>query len=112
MEEQFRPKERVGGSSPSRGTPVGLVSRRRDTPGMWTTTRPGCTVASRADSRHARRLVDVEHPEREDRTVSNRTLTDLRAPRLLDGRDLAHCLVQHALPEQQQITVLELDTLS
>ena len=44
--------------------------------------------------------------------MSNRTLTDLRAPRLLDGRDLAHCLVQHALPEQQQITVLELDTLS
>ena len=44
--------------------------------------------------------------------MSNRTLTDLRAPRLLDGRDPAWYLVQHALPEQQQITVLELDTLS
>ena len=79
---------------------------------MWTATRPGCTVASRADSRHARRLVDVEHSEREDRTVSNRTLTDLRAPRLLDGRGPVRYLAQHALPEQQQITVLELDTLS
>jgi hypothetical protein len=79
---------------------------------MWTATRPGCTVASRADSRHARRLVDVEHPEREDRTVSNRTLTDLRAPRLLDARGPVRYLAQHALPEQQQITVLELDTLS
>jgi hypothetical protein len=44
--------------------------------------------------------------------VSNRTLTDLRAPRLLDGRVPARYLAQHALPEQQQITVLELDTLS
>ena len=45
--------------------------------------------------------------------MSSRTLTDLRAPRLLDGRDPAWYLAQHALPEQQQqITVLELDTLS
>ena len=44
--------------------------------------------------------------------MSNRTLTDLRAPRLLDGRVLAWHLAQHALPEQQHDTTLELDTLS
>jgi len=49
---------------------------------------------------------------REDSTVSNRTQTDIRAPRLLGGTGPSRYLAQHALPEQQQITVLELDTLS
>jgi hypothetical protein len=44
--------------------------------------------------------------------VSNRILTDIRAPRLLDGRDPSWYLAQHALPEQQEQSVLELDTLS
>ncbi|WP_280870036.1 hypothetical protein [Frigoribacterium sp. PvP032] len=44
--------------------------------------------------------------------MSNRTLTDIRAPRLLDGRDPAWYLVQHPLHEQQEQPVLELDTLS
>jgi hypothetical protein len=48
----------------------------------------------------------------EDVTVSNRILTDIRAPRLLDGTEPGRYPAQHALPEQQQITVLELDTLS
>ena len=44
--------------------------------------------------------------------MSNRTMTDIRAPRLLDGRDPAWYLAQHTLPEQQQTTVHELDTLT
>jgi hypothetical protein len=83
-----------------------------DTPGTWTATRPGCTVGFRADRRHDRRLVDVEQPRERGRTVSNRILTDIRAPRLLDGRDPSWYLAQHALPEQQEQSVLELDTLS
>jgi hypothetical protein len=61
----------------------------------------GTTVASSTSS----------IPER-GRTVSNRTLADIRAPRLLDGRDPSWYLAQHALPEQQEQSVLELDTLS
>jgi len=44
--------------------------------------------------------------------VSNCTLTDIRAPRLLDGRHGSWYLEQMNLPEQQEKTVLELDTLS
>jgi len=44
--------------------------------------------------------------------VSNRTVTDMRAPRFLDGRHDSWYLGQMHLPEQQEKTVLELDTLS
>jgi hypothetical protein len=43
--------------------------------------------------------------------VSNRTMTDLRAPRLLAG-GRSWYLGQTDLPEQQEKTMLELDTLS
>ena len=60
----------------------------------------------------SRRLVDVEHPRERTASVSNRTLTDIRASRLLDGRHGSWYLEQMNLPEQQEKTVLELDTLS
>jgi hypothetical protein len=44
--------------------------------------------------------------------VSNRTITDLRAPRLLDGRGRSWHPGQYVSPEQQEKTMLELDTLS
>lgn len=45
--------------------------------------------------------------------MSNSTLTDLRAPRLLTGRGLGWYPMQHALRQvQQQDHMLELDTLS
>ena len=59
-----------------------------------------------------RRLVDVEHPRERTVLVSNRTVTDMRAPRFLDGRHDSWYLGQMHLPEQQEKTVLELDTLS
>ena len=44
--------------------------------------------------------------------MSNRTTTDVRAARLLDSRGRSWYLGQHDLPEQQAMTMLELDTLS
>jgi len=45
--------------------------------------------------------------------VSNSTLTDLRAPRLLQGRGLGWYPMQHALRQDQRKNhMLELDTLS
>ena len=75
-----------------------------DTPGMY------CRFPCRQSAPPV--ASSTSSPEREDRTVSNRTLTDLRAPRLLDGRVPARYLAQHALLEQQRDTTLELDTLS